>query len=75
MSIEELIEEARALPAEDQARLVNALLESYHRPSPELSEAWRETIDRRMREIESGAVEGIPAEEVFSRIRRKFRFE
>jgi putative addiction module component (TIGR02574 family) len=75
MRVEEIIEEARSLTAEDRARLVNSLLESYHRPSPEISAKWRETIDRRVQEIESGSVTGIPAEEVFAKVQRRFHRE
>ena len=37
----------------------------------ELSSEWQAEIDRRIEEIDSGAVEMIPAEEVFARLRKK----
>ena len=40
---------------------------------PEWSAAWAEELARRSAEIESGEVVGIPAEEVFAKLRARFK--
>jgi putative addiction module component (TIGR02574 family) len=72
MSVEELIREAQTLSTEDQARIVGSLLESIHGTSRTIDESWRGTIERRMNELDSGAVRAIPGDEVMARIRRRF---
>ena len=41
--------------------------------APEIAEAWEKEIARRIKEIDSGAAEGIPAEQVFARAWKKLR--
>lgn len=71
---DELSLKARALPAEERARLAEDLLASLHEsPDPEIEAAWDEEIRRRIQEVESGAVELVPAEEAFAEVRRLLR--
>lgn len=39
---------------------------------PANEEAWAAEIDRRVEEIESGKVQGIPGEQVFAELRRRY---
>jgi putative addiction module component (TIGR02574 family) len=39
----------------------------------EISRAWADEAERRYEELRSGAVSGIPAEDVFARIRARTR--
>ena len=64
---ERLEVEARSLPREERARLAEALLASLEEEA-EIERAWREEIGRRAAELDSGAVQGVPAEEVFAAI-------
>lgn len=64
---ERLEVEARSLPREERARLAEALLASLEEEA-EIERAWREEIDRRAAELDSGAVQGVPVEEVFAAI-------
>lgn len=71
---DELVERARALPAEDRARLAEELLASLHEDGDsEVEAAWDEEIRRRIEEIESGNAKLIPAEEVFDEIRQMLK--
>ncbi|MCC7418649.1 MAG: addiction module protein [Planctomycetaceae bacterium] len=53
----EILDAAAALPDEERARLVDALIGTLTPPaSEEINEAWMEIIDRRWQEFESGEV-------------------
>jgi putative addiction module component (TIGR02574 family) len=72
--VDELSARAKALPAEDRARLAGELLESLHgEPDADAEAAWDAEIERRVAEIESGAVRLISAEEVHAEARRLIR--
>lgn len=72
--VEELSARAKALPAEDRARLAEELLESLLEEADFEAEAdWDREIERRVAEIESGAARLIPAEEVHAEARRLIR--
>lgn len=61
----ELFREAMELTDSDRATLAGLLLESLEGPpDPEVEAAWAAEAERRLREIESGAVKTIPWEEV-----------
>lgn len=63
--VKELIREAAKLPESDRATLAGAMLESLEPPAtPEIRAAWSKEIERRVREIDSGAVELIDWEDV-----------
>ena len=72
--VEELSARSKALSAEDRARLVEELLDSLQGESDtEAESAWDREIERRVAEIESGAVKLISAEEVHAEARRLIR--
>ena len=72
--VEELSVRAKTLSAEDRARLVEELLDSLQGESDaEAESAWDREIERRVEEIESGAVKLISAEEVHAEARRLIR--
>lgn len=67
----ELIKRGRALPPDEREHLVDQLLESLNeRAVGDLNPEWQAEIARRVAEIDSGAVQGIPAEEVFEKARK-----
>jgi putative addiction module component (TIGR02574 family) len=70
MTLDEIVEETRHWPPERVGELVGRLTEDLHTSDPETEAAWKTEIDRRIEEIQSGKVKGIPAEEVFARIRK-----
>jgi putative addiction module component (TIGR02574 family) len=70
--LKELFREAAQLSDEDRAALAGLLLESIEPgPEPEVEAAWAAEIERRMAEIDSGAVQMIPWEEVRKELFRR----
>lgn len=71
MTIEQIVEETRLWPDDVVAELVDRIMLAKHGvDEPALSPAWRSTVARRVEEIRSGKVEGIPGEVVSARIRK-----
>ena len=71
MRIQELIDEANALPVEERAQVVESLLRSLNPTDSTIDEKWAEVARSRLAELESGEVEAIPGEEVFRKIRKR----
>ena len=72
--VEELSARAKALSAEDRARLAEELLESLEQePESEVEAAWDQEIERRVAEVESGTARLVTAEEVHAEARRLIR--
>ena len=60
------------LPPASRVRLAEKLLESVEDyASPEIASSWQKEISRRVKAIESGAVEGVPVDQVFAEARRQ----
>jgi putative addiction module component (TIGR02574 family) len=65
----ELLKDALALPPEDRAALADSLLESLDHEIDEGAEhAWLDEIQKRLREIDTGAVAMLPWEEAERRL-------
>ena len=41
-------------------------------PDPAAESAWTQELERRLADFESGRVKGVPAEEVFAKLREKY---
>jgi len=71
MTIEQIVEETRLWPDDAVAELVDRIMLAKHGvDDPALSLVWRSTVARRVEEIRSGKVQGIPGEIVSARIRK-----
>ena len=71
ITVEQIVEEARGWPCERVAELVDHLTLSLHqRIEPGVEEAWKQATRRRIEEIASGQVAGVPGEEVSRRVRQ-----
>jgi putative addiction module component (TIGR02574 family) len=70
MTLDQIVEETRQWPPEKVGELVGRLTEGLHASDPETEAAWQSEITRRIEEIQSGKIEGIPGEEVSARIRK-----
>ena len=71
MTLDQIVEETRALPADVLAELVDRIYLARHGEiAPEIDAAWKTEINRRIAEIEEGKVEGIPVKESLARIRK-----
>jgi putative addiction module component (TIGR02574 family) len=74
VSRDEILREALTLPERDRAELICALIDSLDIGVEEgAEEAWRAEIERRAKELDSGAVESIPWEVVKARVPRSSR--
>jgi putative addiction module component (TIGR02574 family) len=70
-TLAEVEAQARRLPAEERARLAQALLESLREAPPlEVEAAWEGEIDARVKAFDRGESQTDSAEEVFAEARR-----
>ena len=68
-SARELFEEAMRLAPEERAALTGLLIESLEPESEEgVEQAWMAEVERRMAELDSGAVQTIPWDELRARL-------
>jgi putative addiction module component (TIGR02574 family) len=67
---DQIVEEVRHWPQSRVTELLDRLTSTLHTDSPTFEAAWKQETRRRIAEIESGAVQGIPGEEVSTRIRK-----
>jgi putative addiction module component (TIGR02574 family) len=67
LTADQIEAEALNLPLHERARIAEALIASLDEDA-EIEVAWASVIDRRVRELDSGLVKGIPAEDVFREI-------
>ena len=71
MTLEQFVEEASQLPADVVSELVDRIMLAKHGGIDSKTDAaWRSEIQRRVGEIRSGKVQGIPGDEVSARIRK-----
>jgi len=71
-SARDLFEEAMSLDPEERATLMRLLIETLDTESEEgVEDAWRVEIERRMAELDSGAVQAVPWEELRARLHRR----
>lgn len=72
MNTAELIDEAKSLPMEERARLVDSLLQTLNPVDASNLTAWAAVARNRLDDLDSGRVEAIPGDEVFQRVRSRF---
>ena len=71
MTLDQIVEETREMPTEVVAELVDRILVARHGGvKPAIASAWKAETSRRIEEIESGKVKGVPLEESLARIRK-----
>jgi putative addiction module component (TIGR02574 family) len=74
--VEELSQKARALSAEDRARLAEDLLASLEdgaESATDVEAAWEQEIRRRVEEVKTGTAKLVPAEDVYAETRRIYQ--
>lgn len=69
-TLDDISSQIFVLPAEQRMRLALALMESVEtdRPVP-AGEAWSAEISRRVADYDAGRVKGVPAADVFRKLR------
>jgi hypothetical protein len=71
MTVEQIVQETRSLPHDVVAEVVDRILLAMHgEQEPAQARAWSATVQRRVSEIRSGQVEGIPGEVTAAKIRK-----
>ena len=71
MTIDQLAEEALALPSEQRALLADRLVESLDAPEANrLDQLWAAEAKRRRDDVRQGRVQTIPGDEALARVRR-----
>jgi putative addiction module component (TIGR02574 family) len=71
ISLDQIVEETREMPGEVVAELIDRIMAARHGGViPSVAAAWKAETDRRIAEIESGAVKGVPLEESLARARK-----
>jgi putative addiction module component (TIGR02574 family) len=71
MNTTELMNEATSLPLEERARLVDSLLQTLNPVDDSAAAAWLATARRRLDDLDSGRVKGVPGDEVFEKVRHR----
>jgi putative addiction module component (TIGR02574 family) len=69
-SLKQIEEQARALTAEERAKLAESLLESLRSPISDIENAWADEIEQRIAAFDRGEISAYPAEDVFADARR-----
>ena len=70
LTLDQIVAETRQWPPEKVGELVDRLTKDLHASDLETEAAWQVEIARRVEEIQTGKLEGIPGEEVSARIRK-----
>jgi putative addiction module component (TIGR02574 family) len=71
ITLDQIVEETREMPGEVVAELIDRIQSARHGGmEPSVAEAWKTETDRRIAEIESGKIQGIPLEDSLARARK-----
>lgn len=73
MRLQALIDEASALPVDERALVVEALLKSLNPIEANIDEKWVQVAESRLDELDSGSVNPVPGDEVFRKIRSRLQ--
>ncbi len=72
LSKQELINEALSLPVEERTFVIDSLLQSLNPIDKDIEQKWIKVSKRRLTEMRTGKVKGIPGDEVFDDIWKRF---
>lgn len=72
MNTKELIDEAVSLPQEERALMVDSLLRSLNQPESEIDRRWATVAEKRLADLQAGAVAPVAGGEVFEKIWKRF---
>jgi len=72
--IDRVTEDALSLPTENRLILVEKLLRSLNLPiNEDIDRLWAEEAELRISQIDSGKAKLVPGEEVFAKIKEKYK--
>jgi len=69
--VKEIVDEASALPVEERAIIVDSLLRTLNSPDAAIDALWVGLASKRLAELESGKVDGIPISKVAEQVRNR----
>ena len=74
MRVEDIADEALALPSEARALLADRLVESLD-PAEDgyIHDLWASEVTRRLQDLRTGVVSGIPGEDAIANLRLKYQ--
>ncbi|MCY4612197.1 MAG: addiction module protein [Nitrospira sp.] len=72
MKTKDLITEVIDLPVEERAMVVDSILKSLNPTQSDIDKKWAAVARRRLKELKSGEVEGIPGDDIFQRTWKRF---
>lgn len=72
MKTKDLITEVIDLPIEERAMIVDSILKSLNPTQADIDKKWAEVAKRRLKELRSGEVKGVPGDDVFQGMWEKF---
>ena len=71
ITLDQIVEETSELPSDTVAELIDRIMVARHGGvDSSVANAWKSETDRRIAEIESGKVKGVPLEESLARARK-----
>lgn len=71
ITLDQIVEETREWPSETVAELFDRIMVARHGGvEPPVEAAWKSETDRRIAEIETGTVAGVPLEDSLARARK-----
>ena len=73
-TLEQLEQQIMALPPKERAQLVDKLWNSLGGTTiPYLSDEWRDELERRRRDLETGKVKAVPGDQVMREARKRLK--
>ena len=66
MSINEILEQALELKANERSKLIDELLKSLDKPDKEIDDIWAEESDKRLEAYRKGELNTVSEEEFFN---------
>jgi putative addiction module component (TIGR02574 family) len=73
LTVEQIVSETRDWPPQRVEELFEALSENLLAADPSVESEWKAEIERRVDEIVSGSVVGLPGEDVSARLRQSLK--
>jgi putative addiction module component (TIGR02574 family) len=73
VTVKQIIDEVASLPVEERAIVADSVLRSLNAPDSEIDRQWGQVAQRRLAELRSGQVQSVPGDEVFAKIRERFK--
>lgn len=65
MSINELLEQALELKANERSKLIDELLKSLDKPDDEIDEIWEDESNKRLEAYKNGQIKAVSSDSVF----------